>query len=114
MLEVRGFGSSIGHDGTFSLSHTCILLLWNTRPEISFTAIQIPQKTATLVMAGISVLVLFYLLSNIFWWTLFSSGFICGAHSLFRDASMHKDMDDAVMTMEGDFHIGEDATFLNA
>jgi hypothetical protein len=77
------------------------------------TDISIPQKTATIGMGGISVFVLLYLLSNIFWWTLFSSGFIVAAHALFRDASMHKDLDDAV-AMEGDLNLGEDAAFLNA
>lgn len=35
-------------------------------------------------------------------------------HAFFRDASMHKDMEDAV-AMEGDLHLmgGEDAAFLN-
>jgi hypothetical protein len=84
-------------------------------PLISFlpTGFSIPQKSATIAMAGVSVFVLLYLLSSIFWWTLFSSGFLCGAHALFRDASMHKDMDDAV-AMEGDLLVGEDAAFLNA
>ena len=33
-------------------------------------------------------------------------------HALFRDASMHKDMNDAV-AMEGDLNLGESANFLN-
>lgn len=75
--------------------------------------ISIPQKTATLLMAVVSVFVLIYLLSGIFWLTLFWSGFLTVAHALFRDASMHKDMGDAV-AMEGDLNLaGEDATFLN-
>jgi len=64
-------------------------------------------------MAGLSIFVLLWLLSSIFWWTLFSSGFLIGLHALLRDASMHKDLDDAV-AMEGDLHFGgEDAAFLN-
>jgi hypothetical protein len=63
-------------------------------------------------MAGISAFVLLYLLSSIFWWTLFSSGFLVAVHAFLRDASMHKDMDDAV-DMAGDLHLGEDASFLN-
>lgn len=63
-------------------------------------------------MGGITVFVLIYLLSGIFWWTLFSSGFLVAIHSFLRDASMHKDMDD-VMTMEGDFHVGEESSFLD-
>ena len=67
-------------------------------------------------MGGISILVLFYLLSSIFWWTLFSSGFLILLHAFFRDASMHKDMDD-VVKMEGDLHFTsstEDSAFLNS
>jgi hypothetical protein len=77
--------------------------------------VQIPQQTALVAMGGVSVLVLFYLLSGIFWWTLFSSGFLIALHALFRDASMHKDMDD-VVKMEGDLHFsaGEDSAFLNS
>lgn len=73
----------------------------------------IPQKTATMGMAGISIFVLLYSLSGVFWWTLFSSGFLVGVHGVLRDASMHKDMDDAV-DMQGDLHLGEDASFLNS
>lgn len=62
-------------------------------------------------MGGISVFVLMYLLSNIFWWTLFSSGFLVSIHAFLRDASMHKDMDD-VVAMEGDLHLGEESAFL--
>jgi len=76
--------------------------------------INIPQKTATLAMGVISIFVLLYLLSSIFWWTLFSSGFLIAVHAFLRDASMHKDMDDMV-AMEGDLHLGEgeDDAFLN-
>jgi len=79
-----------------------------------FVGIQIPQKTASIVMAVISIFVLLWLLSGIFWWTLASSGFLIAVHAFFRDASMHKDMEDAV-PMEGDLHlgVGEDASFLN-
>jgi hypothetical protein len=76
------------------------------------TGVSIPQKTATVGMAGISVFVLLYLLSGIFWWTLFSSGFLVAVHAVLRDASTHKDMDDAV-DMHGDLNLGEDASFLN-
>ena len=64
-------------------------------------------------MGGVSIFVLLYLLSNIFWWTVFSSGLMVAGHAFLRDASMHKDLDDAV-AMEGDLHLGEDAAFLNA
>jgi hypothetical protein len=63
-------------------------------------------------MAVVSAFTLMYLLSNVFWWTLFSSGFFSGVHGLLRDASMHRDLDDAV-AMHGDLALGEDASFLN-
>ena len=63
-------------------------------------------------MGILSVLVLFYLLSGIFWWTLGSSGFLMGVHALLRDASMHKDEDDKVQ-MSGDLSFDENAAFLN-
>ena len=66
--------------------------------------ISIPQKTAVLVMGGITAFALIYILKGIFWWTLFWSGLLITVHALLRDASMHKDMDDAV-AMEGDFTI---------
>ena len=77
------------------------------------TAIAIPQKTAVLAMAGVSLFALMYLLSNIFWWTMFSSGFLVAIHAFLRDASMHKDLDDA-MAMEGDFNPGEESSFLGS
>jgi hypothetical protein len=75
--------------------------------------LNIPQKTATIGMAILSVFVLLYLLSGIFWWTLLSSGFLVAVHAFLRDASMHKDLDDAV-DMHGDLNLGEDASFLNS
>lgn len=63
-------------------------------------------------MGGLSVFILMYLLSSIFWWTIFSSGFLIAVHAVLRDASMHKDLDDA-MAMEGDFHLGEESSFLS-
>jgi PRA1 family protein len=66
--------------------------------------IAIPQKTAVVIMGGITIFVLLYLFRSIFWWTLFWSGLLIAIHAFLRDASMHKDMDDAVM-MEGDFTI---------
>jgi len=82
--------------------------------SLTISGINIPQKTATLAMGVISIFVLLYLLSSIFWWTLFSSGFLIAVHAFLRDASMHKDMDDMV-AMEGDLHLGEgeDDAFLN-
>lgn len=67
-------------------------------------------------MAGmgiVSIFILLWLLSGIFWWTVASSGFLIAIHAFLRDASMHKDLEDAV-AMEGDLHLsGEDASFLN-
>jgi hypothetical protein len=74
-------------------------------------SIQIPQKTAAIAMGAVSVFILMWLLSSIFWWTLFSSGFLIAVHAFLRDASMHKDMEDA-MAMEGEFTGGEGASFL--
>jgi hypothetical protein len=69
-------------------------------------------------MTIVSVFVLFYLLQQVFWWTLFSSGFLIIGHALFRDASLHKDAEDKV-DMQGDLTLtagdhGEDAAFLNS
>ena len=47
-------------------------------------------------MGGLSVIVLIWLLSHIFWMALSTSGFLCGVHLLLRDASMHKDEEDRV------------------
>ena len=94
---------------------TCVIEIRSlTVSLLSFlsTAVSIPQKTAVIAMGGITLLVLIYLLSGIFWWTLFSSGVLVAIHSFLRDASMHKDMDD-VMIMEGDFQVGEESSFLD-
>lgn len=63
-------------------------------------------------MGAFTALALIWLLSHIFWWTLCTSGFLCGVHMLLRDASMHKDEEDKV-EMQGDLSISEEATFLN-
>ena len=83
---------------------------------VQITAIQIPQKTAMLVLSVGSAFFLFWLFQGVFWWTIFSSGFLVALHAFLRDASMHKDLDD-VMAMEGDLGGvvgGEDASFLNS
>lgn len=79
--------------------------------SLTIRGIEISQKKATMVMTGLSILFLIYLLENVFWWTISSSGFFVGIHALFRDASMHKDEEDRV-EMLGEFG-GEDAAFLN-
>ena len=65
-------------------------------------------------MSVVSVVVLFYLLSHIFWWTMFTSGFLVGSHAALRDASMHKDEEDRV-DMVGDLsmNVEEESAFLN-
>lgn len=78
-----------------------------------YIAVSIPQKTAVIGMGAISVMVLIWLLSGVFWWTLFTSGFFVMIHAFLRDASMHQDYDDVVQ-MEGDLNIGEDTAFMNS
>jgi hypothetical protein len=74
----------------------------------------ITQKQASIAMAVVSGFVLIHVLSHVFWWTLGSSGCIVGVHAFFRDASMHKDMEDRVeMTGDVELNAGEDASFLN-
>jgi len=70
------------------------------------------QRQASLAMSVVSLFVFIYLLSNIFWWTLASSGFLVGVHSFLRDASIHKDEEDKI-EMIGDMVDGEDTAFLN-
>eukprot|EP00581_Thalassiosira_minuscula_P008588 CAMPEP_0183705104 /NCGR_PEP_ID=MMETSP0737-20130205/2274_1 /TAXON_ID=385413 /ORGANISM="Thalassiosira miniscula, Strain CCMP1093" /LENGTH=243 /DNA_ID=CAMNT_0025932187 /DNA_START=35 /DNA_END=766 /DNA_ORIENTATION=+ len=85
--------------------------------SMQIKGITISQKHASIAMSGVSVLVLIYLLSHIFWMTLATSGFLSGVHMLLRDASMHKDEEDKVV-MQGDLSldvgdVGEEASFLN-
>jgi hypothetical protein len=61
----------------------------------------ISQSHATIFMGVISAFVLIWLLSGVFWWTLFSSGFMVVVHAGLRDASMHQDGEDQV-TMVGE------------
>ena len=72
-----------------------------------FTGITVSQKQAYVGMSVVSVVVLFYLLSHIFWWTMFTSGFLVGTHAALRDASMHKDEEDKV-AMSGDLSLEEE------
>ena len=85
----------------------------NTRGRPVTKGITITQKQATIAMGGVSILALIWLLSHIFWMTLGTSGFLCGVHALFRDASMHKDEEDRV-TMQGDLSLDDEAAFLNS
>jgi PRA1 family protein len=95
-----------------------LLGLWHSpSPSLLVSGLSIPQKSATIGMAALSAFALMYLLSGVFWWTLFSSGIFCAIHGLLRDASMHKDLDDAV-AMQGDLSFGvgstEESAFLNS
>lgn len=82
--------------------------------SIQIKGLTVTQKQATMGMTILSAVVLFYLLSHIFWWTMFTSGFLVGAHAAFRDASMHKDEEDRV-DMVGDLsmNVEEESAFLN-
>jgi len=79
--------------------------------SVTLKGITISQKQASIGMLGLSVMVLFYILKNVFWWTLSTSGICVALHVFFRDASLHKDEEDKVQ-MSGD--LGEDASFLNS
>jgi hypothetical protein len=84
----------------------------NEEGGIQVRGFLVTQKQASVFMGIVSALVLFYILNTIFWWTLSTSGILCGLHILFRDASMHKDEEDRVQ-MSGDLSlVGEDANFL--
>lgn len=72
--------------------------------------IEISQKQASVVMSIVSLVVLVYILSHVFWWTLATSGFFVGVHAFLRDASMHKDEEDKVQ-MSGEVVV-EDEAFL--
>ena len=74
--------------------------------------ITISAKQATVVMTAISILVMVWVLTGIFWLTAGSGGFLIGTHAFLRDASMHQDQEDAV-EMSGDLTLEEDAAFLN-
>jgi hypothetical protein len=88
--------------------HLCFLL---TEIRLQLVGITISQTHATIGMGVVSLFVLMYLLSGIFWWTLSSSGFLVAVHAGLRDASMHQDGDDKV-DMVGE--VGEDSAFLGA
>jgi len=78
----------------------------------SLRGITISQKQASIAMSIVTVFALFYLLQNVFWYSIGSSGVLIGAHAFLRDASMLKDEEDKV-EMTGDVEIGESDSFLN-
>jgi len=91
------------------------MLRYTAEGSVEAYGIKISQKQASIFLAGISALMLFNVLSHVFWWTLFSGGFVAGVHAFLRDASMHKDEEDRI-EMTGDVQFseaGEDASFLN-
>ena len=89
------------------------ILVFDLLLTIRRSVLAVPQKTATIVIGVVSLLFLMWLLKSIFWWAIGSAGFLVGVHALMRDASMHKDLDDA-MAMEGDLNMnyGEESAFL--
>jgi len=88
-----------------------VLIRSTQNGSLTIKGITISQKNATIAMTLISLLVLIRLLSYVFWLSLASSGFLCGLHAFFRDASMHKDESDKVV-MTGDMVAGEESAFL--
>merc|ERR1719413_269477 len=64
-------------------------------------SITISQTQASIGMGIISTFSLIWILSNVFWWALGSSGFLTIIHAALRDASMHQDGEDQV-TMVGE------------
>lgn len=87
-------------------------LFFSATLTVAWTAISIPQKTASIGLAIFTLFALFYLLQNVFWYAFFWSGLVAGTHAVLRDASMHKDMDDQV-AMEGEVTLGQEGTFFN-
>lgn len=82
--------------------------------SLKIGAFAVSQSQATIVMGVISAFVMIWILSGVFWWALFSSGFLTITHATFRDASMHQDGDDQV-TMVGEVEPaggGEQVAFL--
>jgi len=80
--------------------------------SLAFGSITISQTQASIGMGVISAFSLIWILSNVFWWALGSSGFLTIVHAALRDASMHQDGEDQV-TMVGEVSpAGEQAAFL--
>lgn len=80
--------------------------------SLKIGAISISQTQATIGMGVISAFTLIWILRNVFWWALGSSGFLTALHAGLRDASMHQDGEDQV-TMVGEVEPnGEKAAFL--
>jgi hypothetical protein len=85
--------------------------IFHSPPNYDFSGLSISQNNATMGLSIFSAVALFWLLSNVFWWTLFTSGFFVSIHAVLRDASMHQDGEDQ-MDMVGEFSGGEHASFL--
>ena len=100
------FGDILSHTHTHTHTHT------HERIKKSL-AFAVSQSQATIVMGVISSFVMIWILSGVFWWALFSSGFLTITHATFRDASMHQDGDDQVaMVGEVEPAGGEQVAFL--
>lgn len=93
------------------LSHQYVASLF-IMPSLLKPGLTVSQTNATIVMGVISAFVLIWLLSGVFWWTLFSSGFMVVVHAGLRDASMHQDGDDQVIMVGEVAEAGEQSAFL--
>lgn len=61
-------------------------------------------KGASIGMSFVSALVLYYLLSNTFWWTIYLSGALIAAHAMLRDTATLQMMNDPVMIPDAGFY----------
>jgi len=80
--------------------------------QLKIGSFSVSQTQATVVMGGISAVTLIFILSAVFWWALFSSGFLAALHAALRDASMHQDGEDQVAMMGEVPPGGEQTAFL--
>lgn len=103
IMEVIPIFEPLSHHSNASLSIISSLLT---------PGLTVSQTHATIVMGVISAFVLIWLLSGVFWWTLFSSGFMVVVHAGLRDASMHQDGDDQVIMVGEVAEAGEQSAFL--
>lgn len=80
--------------------------------QLKIGSFSVSQTQATVVMGGITAFTLIWILSGVFWWALFSSGFLTALHAALRDASMHQDGEDQVAMMGEVAPGGEQTAFL--
>eukprot|EP00934_Nitzschia_sp_Nitz4_P008137 Nitzschia sp. Nitz4//scaffold30_size153850//9938//10887//NITZ4_002757-RA/size153850-augustus-gene-0.65-mRNA-1//-1//CDS//3329547199//8127//frame0 len=74
-------------------------------------SVSISQQNVLIGLSLFTAVMLFLMLTSIFWYSLFSSGFLILAHAVMRDASMHQDGEDQV-DMVGEIASGEQDSFL--